>query len=484
MTKRIFALLLLVLPLTAAAQSKEEFEAFKRQAQSNFASFKSKAQRDYAEFRKKANAEYAQFMQEAWQQMRVVKGEEPPAKPKPPRPVVAAPDKIPAPEPVPFAEVVPKPRTVPPPPIPDIPEPAPQAPTLRFNLYGTPCEVHAEKSLRFALASVDEKGASEAWRLLSDERYDGLLHDCLEQRKLLRLCDWGYITLTQQASRQLMGGDCSEAVLLQMYLLTQSGMKVRLAKGGGHFVLLVPFDCDIYSYSYIALDGAKYYLLDKSVKSDIAVCNLSFPWEHVASIRLTELPQLESKTQSRHFAAEKFATLQADVKVNDGLMDFYSSYPVSSAWNHYANASLSKEVKASLYPVLRSQLQGKSQKKAAAMLLDFVQTAFQYKTDQDQFGYERPLFGDESFHYPYNDCEDRSILYSILVRELLGLEVVLLNYPGHLATAVCFTDEEVAGDYLTVDGKRYVVCDPTYIHAGVGESMPQLKNEKIKVVML
>ena len=110
-----------------------------------------------------------------------------------------------------------------------------------------------------------------------------------------------------------------------------------------------------------------------------------------------------------------------------------------------------------------------------------MQTAFEYQVDDEQFGYERPLFADETFYYPYSDCEDRSILFSILVRELLNLDVVLLNYPGHLATAVHFTDN-IEGDYMTIDNKKYIVCDPTYIGATIGEAMPQYKNEKAKIV--
>lgn len=62
--------------------------------------------------------------------------------------------------------------------------------------------------------------------------------------------------------------------------------------------------------------------------------------------------------------------------------------------------------------------------------------------------------------------------FSILVRDLLKLEVVLLNYPGHLATAVRF-NEEVSGYYFLVKEKKYVLCDPTYIGAPVGDCMPQ-----------
>lgn len=125
----------------------------------------------------------------------------------------------------------------------------------------------------------------------------------------------------------------------------------------------------------------------------------------------------------------------------------------------------------------------KSTYEAANILLNFVQTAFEYKTDGEQFGYERPLFADETLYYPYCDCEDRSILYSILVRELLNLDVVFLEYPGHLATAVSFK-EQIAGDHVVLDNKKYIICDPTYIGANIGDAMPQFKKVTAKIIKL
>lgn len=483
----IIILALLMAGTVSAQTEREKYEAAKRQAMGQYASQRKKAMAEYAAFRKKANEDYARYMQEAWEAMKVNKGEKPPAQPKPKRAPQVAPDKLHEATPLPTPVVVPAPRQVPPPPVPEenIPEPAPTAPTMQFALYNTPCIVHASENLRFTLPSLSEKSIAEAWKTLSAEKYDGLLHDCLEQRSQLHLSDWGYIRLLKNMSERLLSAQNSnEAVLLQMYLLTQSGMKVRIAKSDGRLVLLVPFDHDIYNYSYITIDGTHYYVLDKKTTGNVEVCKVAFPKEQVASIVMKELPALTSSPSAkRTLEAKQFGTLKAEVRVNKSLIDFLSDYPVSSSWECYANASLSPEVKDALYPVLRSQIKGKSQKKAAQMLLDFVQTAFDYATDQDQFGYERPLFGDESFYYPKNDCEDRSILYSILVRDLLGLDVVLVHWTGHLGTAVCFTDE-VDGDYFTIDGKKYVICDPTYIGASVGMTMPQFKNAKAKIVRL
>ena len=466
-------------------QMQEQFNQQKRQMRQQYDEARKKAEEEYAAFRKKANEEYAEAVKKAWQQMGVEPAIPKPEEPEPPRPPAPVPDKEPTTDPLPQAEVVPLPEVKPAVLAPPVPEPAPEAPTMQFDIYGTGCSVHTNTvDLCFKLSSVDEQGVAEAWQNLSQEKYDAMLHDCLAQRDRLHLGDWGYLRLLQSATEKLLGKGSNEAVLLQMYLLTQSGYRVRIAKADGHLALLVPFSHTIYNYSYIPIDGLKHYLLASTKGSRVQVCNVGFPREQVADIRLAGLPVLEGDPQpKRAFSAARFGTLKTEVGVDRILIDVMNDYPLSSAWDCYAHAGLSETVKADLYPVLRSQIAGKSKKKAAFMLLDFVQSAFAYATDQDQFGYERPLFGDESFYYPKNDCEDRSILYSILVRDLLGLDVALVHWPGHLATAVAFP-EEVEGDYFTIDGRRYTVCDPTYIGAGIGETMPKFKNVEAKLVKL
>ncbi|MBR1517117.1 MAG: hypothetical protein IJ620_03115 [Bacteroidales bacterium] len=460
--------------------------------QSEYSAFRNKAQQDYNDFRKKANEDYARFMERTWEEMRVFKGEEPPRKPKPIRQPVAVPDRMPPSEPVPLPtpEVVPLPERVPPPAIaPDemideLPMPEPQDPTVGMTFYGKKCDLHIDATRRVVLKAVNEKAAAQAWKELSDGRYDALLRDCLSLCSSMQLGDWGYMELTRQAAIVAMGKAGDEATLLQAWLLSQSGIELRLAKANGHFVLLMVFEEDIYRYSFIRKSNRRFYILDNKNDGKVQVCDMAFPKTHTATLRLQQLPLLPvNNNAQRPFAAKHFATMKADVSVNNNLMSFFDNYPQSNSYNYYVNASLSDNVKQQLYPALRQRLEGKSKKKQVQMLLDFVQTSFDYKTDQEQFGRERSFFGDESFFHPYNDCEDRSILFSILVRELVGLDVVLLVLPHHMATAVCF-DSEVPGSYYMVDGRRFTVCDPTYIGAGIGESMSQYKDIKARIVML
>ncbi len=176
---------------------------------------------------------------------------------------------------------------------------------------------------------------------------------------------------------------------------------------------------------------------------------------------------------------------------NKNLISFYDDYPTSeiggdfmSRWAMYAETPLSDDARKSLYPQLRKVLNGKSEREAVEMLLNWVQTAFVYEYDDKVWGHDRAFFADETLYYPYCDCEDRSILFSRLVRDLIGADVVLVYYPGHLATAVNFRSDSVKGDYISLSGRKFVICDPTYINAPVGITMPQMDNGAAKVILL
>ena len=136
-----------------------------------------------------------------------------------------------------------------------------------------------------------------------------------------------------------------------------------------------------------------------------------------------------------------------------------------------------------LYPQLKKAIAGKSPKEAVERLLNWVQTAFVYEYDDKVWGGDRAFFPEETLYYPYCDCEDRSILMSRLVRDLLGLKCILIYYPGHLAMAVNFP-ENVNGDYILLQGKKYTITDPTYIGAPVGMTMPGMDNNKATVILL
>jgi hypothetical protein len=147
----------------------------------------------------------------------------------------------------------------------------------------------------------------------------------------------------------------------------------------------------------------------------------------------------------------------------------------------FFNASIDPKTEKSIHNYLLPKIEGKNELQAVNIILDFVQHSFEYKTDDAQFGYEKFFFPEELFEYPYSDCEDRSVLFANLVRSLLKLEVVGLEYSTHVACAVKF-NVPIEGDKLEINNEAFIICDPTYIGASAGMCMPQFKTEKPTII--
>ena len=490
---------LLLLPTVLIAQNdNESYEAWKKRQQEEYNNYKRQQREDYDNFRKKANDEYAEFVKKRWEEMQAMKGVKPP-QPKPVPPVVCPDEdknKERRDEPKPFEDVVvvepPKPQPQPVEPIKPVEPVTPKKETIGTRFYGSAIQCTVAVRPRFTLASLNEDAVSNALKQLSDGHCDDLLAQCLELRSRLRLSDWGYIQLLDSLSRVACPQETNKATLLMAWLYCQSGYKMRLARNGGHLYMLYASDNIIYKASYFTIDGEKFYSYCGNDLESLNICRASFPKEQTMTLCMNIEPKLAYHgSNTRTLQSRRYPDIKVETKVNRNLIDFYNNYPsgaidndFGTRWAIYANTPLSDEARRVLYPQLRQRLDGKSKLQATEELLNFVQTSLVYEYDDSVWGGDRAFFAEESLFYPYADCEDRSILFSRLVRDLLGLRVVLLYYPGHLATAVRFDNEQPKGDYLQLDDGRYYIADPTYIGAPIGKSMPSMADKPIKVIRL
>ena len=333
-----------------------------------------------------------------------------------------------------------------------------------------------------SLNGLNENAIADAYEALCNSVYKPLLADCAQIRKDLRLNDWGVFTLVRQVADTYCG-TANESIVMQQFLLNEMGYKARMARKATEdkMMLFVATDCSIYAHPYITLNGQNYYNLSgNNEQCQFYMCQKDSPKaKNSVGMQLKEAPLFPGTVVSSTHQA-KGSAARVTVDVPKALMDFYKDYPqcdYSVYFNAPVNAAMENRILSSLAPLV----QGRNEADAANILINFVQTAFQYQTDGQQFGYEKPFFVEELFYYPYSDCEDRAMLFSYLVRKLLGLDVVLLDYPEHIATAVRFNGN-VSGDYLMVNGRKYIVCDPTYIGASIGMTMPRYKTVSAKVL--
>ena len=154
-------------------------------------------------------------------------------------------------------------------------------------------------------------------------------------------------------------------------------------------------------------------------------------------------------------------------------------------WATLAEYPFEQQVKDSLVTKMKQKVAGMSQFEAVQQILWWVQTGFKYEYDEKVWGYDRAFCPEETLFYPYADSEDRSILLARLVRDVVGIDVVLIYYStDHLAAAVDFTDAVVVGDFLKLEDRRFIICDPSYIGGHVGETMPTMKNSETTIVQV
>ena len=128
-------------------------------------------------------------------------------------------------------------------------------------------------------------------------------------------------------------------------------------------------------------------------------------------------------------------------------------------------------------------MKDKTEKERVAMLLKFVQDAFPYKLDMEQFGREKYFFPDETLHYPYSDCEDRAVFLVKLIYLYTNLTAVGLEYSDHVSVAVKL-DEPIMGSYVVFKNDRYYICDPTFIGAGLGMAMDEMKKQSPDIIVV
>lgn len=493
-------------------QNRLSFEEFNKDRQNRFDNFNEARRKRFEEFRRQRNEEFAKYIRKDW-----IEVNPSPVIPKPKDetlpPVIKPKDDVidvsPVVNPVPYEDVIPSPIPVPQPapidPILEIPvEPTPIEPInpvpappeykkIEFSFLGTPASVRiAEKDL-FKLTSLDENSIAEAWLKLSEESYTNLLYDCLKIREDFHLDDWPYLLMLNQMADAVFGKGSNESVLLMAYAFCQSGYKMRMATDDVKLYMLFASEHTIYNWDFFSIDNQNYYVFG-NVDNKLRICNQNYPKERSLSLLIIRQPHLNyAVAGERSHKSTRDADMNFSIAANNNMLKLYDSYPSSkindnfmTRWAMYANLPMPDYIRNSLYPQIRQRIDGMDQLKALNKILHWVQTGFEYEYDDKVWGCDRAFFPEESLYYPYCDCEDRSILFTRIVRDILGLKCVLVYYPGHLASAVALTQGSPTGDYFDYGGLRFFVADGTIMGYGasVGETMSRMDNKTAKLILL
>lgn len=396
-----------------------------------------------------------------------------------------------------YDEVVflPQPQPQPQPMVPILPEE--QEHDIRsIALYGTLTSVAFPKNADIHLPSIDEQGIAALWLQLADtivpSRFDITIASCLNNRDEMQLCDWAYLQMVLAVAKRQYG-DSNEAIVFASYIMAQSGYKIRMAFTDNYVYMLLASHHEIYDMQRFNLDGEWFYVINGRGETTCYISNVGYDNEQRFSLYIANEQKIDSEPSDTLIATSRKGWA-LPIQTNTNLISFYDDYPAgrvfhgdeSSKWLVGINTPLDPVTKQVLYPQMKSLIQDLTPWQATTMILNWVQTAFNYEKDNVVWGRDRIFFATETLYYPYSDCEDRAILFTTLVRDLLDLDVVLLYYdnPGHLATAVHFPVEEAEGEYVVYNDKRYVICDPTFKNAPIGKKMTTFQGVDAQLIVI
>jgi len=333
------------------------------------------------------------------------------------------------------------------------------------------------------LASCNQEPMSSPTSQRVTEFFDYLASDIITRKSIAinndiadkrKLNGWGTFQLLEQLSGKYYA-DRNRRCLFIWYALLKLGIDARIGLNDEDICLFAHTDSEVFNNRFMLVNGRKYYLFtlgdDSPSIERIQTYEADYPASLAPlSLKLSMAPELGSDTFERKLDYEGGQiSLLADLS----LLDFYATYP-DCRLEVYFSAPLSVKALDAFDRALGEGFSALDKTGKVNRLLNLLQYAFPYRLDEQQFGREKYMFAEEAIFYPYSDCEDRAVLLSRLIKHYTGLPVIGLDYPGHVAIGVAL-DKDIQGDFVYWEGKRYYVCDPSYVGAGLGFVMNETK---------
>jgi len=333
-----------------------------------------------------------------------------------------------------------------------------------------------EKILSYRFSPRSQVGIGAFFAKLAKSNYAPALQQIQNYKRAFLLNDWAVYLLVKKLSFALYDS-VEEARMYQWFILTKLGYDVKIALAADDIYLLHYVATTIYQQPRYQFSGKYYYIIsdyDLQKVKKIYTYKGNYPKARKAlDFSLTQLPLLP---QNRIVKERTFSYEGKNYKItysqNKNLLNFMGSYPQVD-YGIYFNAAMDKQTYNELAKQIKEYCDGKKMADALNFVLRFVQKAFLYKRDDLQFGKEKVMFADETLFFDASDCEDRAVLYAILVKRLFHFSVIGVKYSDHMSTALYIP---LQGESVTYRGRRYVLADPTYINANIGHEIKRYQS--------
>ncbi len=301
---------------------------------------------------------------------------------------------------------------------------------------------------------------------LEKSDYQPFLNNLRLERERLNLNDWFYYELIKEATYAIYSSLPElHKRLAVWFLLVKEGYDARITYLDGEVFINVFTKDELFEVPMIK-EGRKTFanlssIHNKRKDSDVLyISNFTpNPRGKSFSFEIIDWPNLPIRKKEKTILFEdEHSRYKISVEFDHTVIELMNHYPLI-AEHKYLSVPFSQALSNSILPILEDILEGKSNTQALRILASFTRKSFQYKTDEEVYGYSKPMVSEEVFHYQYSDCEDRSALFFNLARELLDIPMIVIAYQDHVTVAVA--TKENLGEFVWYKDRKYYVCDPT-----------------------
>lgn len=342
--------------------------------------------------------------------------------------------------------------------------------SIQVEFIGKQYNFETKNSLDRYKGSLSKENISEFIKTKETNNLAVINSTLLQIRKDEKLDDWIYYQLIRKTAQALVkkSDDYIAYTICKWYFLKEAGYDPLLCISKEKILLYVRSADIIYNQPIKALNNQQFVCLnyhDYKYKLDFEsekFINIDEPknTRNEFSFKINELPRFDKSNYLNKEIVFQYKQYQdkLNIKVNPTLVPYFNNYPVMDYENQF-NIPLSKETYESLIPALKEKTRKLSVNKGVEYLMYFTRHAFLYEKDTEIFGREKRLSPEETLINEKSDCEDRSALFYLLVKEIYNLPMIVITLPDHVTVAVKLN--QVHKNAVKYRGDYFTICEPT-----------------------
>ncbi len=340
------------------------------------------------------------------------------------------------------------------------------ATNINFNFYGENITINYDKNIVAVIDNIprlkNDKNIALGKLYLEKIDHKSLLAQFIELKTRLSLSDWLYYELIYEFTNQsLKSVSTTKRIFFTGFLLYKSGFDVKFCYTKRRIDLYVL--CDKFKYCLTTLIKTNHtYLIGNTLSKKTILSKVIFRENNkIFSLHLDSMPSFSNSKNNLPVEIsfkhnEKSYTYS--FFVNIAYIDYLQRQPVCDFKEKF-NFNLSEIAYKSFLLPLKEELKGQDTLQAIRFLLSLVRTGFAYETATNQ-KYNIEMSPEELLYYKISDCEDKSALLYYLVKEILNLPIIVLQYTNHITIAVAFNYKKSPQKPIIHNGKKYYVCEP------------------------